>query len=128
MLHASLSDPKTYAPFLTHPTWAKALDWLRAMPIDIPLGRHDILGDDMFVSVQEYATLPVEQCAFESHRKFIDIQYTIEGAEAIDWCAQSSLRPAGEFDVQKDLQWWVTPADPVTRLVNQRGQFAIFLS
>ncbi len=128
MLHASLNDPKTYAPFLTHPTWNKALEWLRAMPTHIPLGRHDILGDDMFVSVQEYATLPPEQCEFESHRKYIDIQYTIEGAEAIDWCPQSSLRAKGEFDVPKDLQSWLTPAGAVTRLANHYGQFAIFLS
>ena len=126
MLHAALHEPGTFEPWLVHPTWRRAIDWLRAMPSSIPLGIHEILGRDMFASVQEYETIPRAEARFESHRQHVDLQYTLEGAEIIDWAPRHTLQPDGEFDVEKDFGFWLPPAEPVTALLNAPGRFAIF--
>lgn len=124
MLHASLHEPDSYEPFLGHPTWRRALDWLRALPSDIALGRHDILGPEMFASVQEYDTVDRTSGRFESHREHVDLQYTLAGVEGIDWCPRSELLPDGPF--ADDVQFWLPPTTRFATIVNSPGRFAIF--
>lgn len=47
-------------------------------------GRHAIDGDALFANVSEYATKPFEECTFEAHRRYIDVQVVVSGAERID--------------------------------------------
>ncbi len=124
MLHGSLSDPGTYETFLVHPVWTKALGWLRALPADIPTGKHEIIGEDMFASVMEYDTVPREAARFESHREHVDLQYAIAGTEGIDWCPRAELQADGPF--ADDVQFWLPPVTPVTTLESSPGRFSVF--
>lgn len=124
MLHASLHDPDTYGPWLAHPAWQRALAWLRALPADAALGTHEIIGQDLFASVQEYATVDRAAARFESHREHVDLQYTIAGEEGIDWCPRAGLTPDGPF--ANDVQFWLPPVTAFTTLRNSPGRFAIF--
>jgi YhcH/YjgK/YiaL family protein len=124
MLHAALHEPDSYEPLLRHPIWQRALGWLRALPTDLALGRHEILGPDMFASVQEYDTVDRAVARFESHREHVDLQYTLVGEEGIDWCPRSELQPNGPF--ANDVQFWLPPTTPFATLVNSPGRFAIF--
>ena len=124
MLHASLSDPGTYETLLVHHVWIKALGWLRALPADIPTGKHEIIGTDMFASVMEYDTVPREAARFESHREHVDLQYAIAGTEGIDWCPRAELQPDGAFG--DDVQFWLPPGTPVTTLENCPGRLSVF--
>jgi YhcH/YjgK/YiaL family protein len=124
MLHASLSDPGTYEALLSHPAWMKAIGWLRALPADIPNGRHKIIGEDMFASVMEYDTVPREAARFESHREHVDLQFAIAGTEGIDWCPRAELEPDGPFG--DDVQFWLPPVTPVTTLESSPGRFSVF--
>jgi YhcH/YjgK/YiaL family protein len=127
MLHAFLNDPGTYSPFLTHPLWQWAISWLRDLPADVPLGLQEIIGRDMYVSVQEYDTKDRNAARFESHRRHIDLQYTLAGTEVIDWLPVPALNPDGPFDSDKDFQFYSAVSDLVpTSLVNSTGRFAIF--
>lgn len=107
-----------------HPVWRRALDWLRILPPDLALGTYELIGRDMFASVQEYETLDRAAARFESHREHVDLQYTISGTEAIDWCPRSELQPDGPFE--NDVQFWLPPVTPLATLVNSPGRFAIF--
>lgn len=124
MVHASLDSPGSYQSVICHPTWERALDWLRAMPVDIAVGKHEIVGQEMFASVMEYETVPREEARFESHREHVDLQYTIEGTEGIDWCPRDELRPDGPFG--NDVQFWLPPTAPLTTLVSCPGRFSVF--
>jgi biofilm protein TabA len=44
-------------------------------------GRHVIDGDNLFFMVNQYETRDQEAVMFEIHRKYIDIQYVLEGEE-----------------------------------------------
>lgn len=124
MLHASLADPGTFETMLVHPVWSTAIGWLRALPTDIPTGKHEIIGKDMFASVMEYDTVPREAARFESHREHVDLQYTIGGTEGIDWCPRRELQPDGPF--ADDVQFWNPPAGPFTTIIACPGRFCVF--
>lgn len=94
------------------------------MPADIGLGEYELRGRDQFVSVQEYETLEAGRARFESHERYVDLQYTIEGAEQIDWIPRSELSPDGSF--ANDVQFWLPPSGALTSIVQSTGRFSIF--
>ena len=58
------------------PRWVKALEFLRDSDLlSLSLGRHDLDGDRLFALVQDYETKPTEQCRWEAHRRYCDIQF-----------------------------------------------------
>ena len=59
-------------------------------------GRVEIDGDQVFALVQEYNTKPKEQGFWESHRKYIDIQYVVSGSEHMGYANLSQL-DAGDY-------------------------------
>jgi len=49
----------------------------------IPDGKIEIRGDEIFAMLQRYTTKPREQGKWEAHQKYIDIQFLAEGTELI---------------------------------------------
>ena len=68
---------------------------------DLDLGRYEISDDD-YALVQSYETKPIEECHFEAHKRYIDVQYCISGAEGISWALTDHLHQA-DYDDQKDF-------------------------
>lgn len=66
-------------------------------------GRYEILGDKIFVSIQDYNSKPLEDGKLEAHKKYIDIQYIIEGEEKIGVCDVEECSPSTEYDENKDI-------------------------
>lgn len=142
MFYGNLNSPDTYEAFLHNDAFQKALHWIRQMPADQAPGIYPIEGDEIFVNVHGYDTLPADQCRFESHRRYIDVQYCIAGGECIDIQWSSRLAPDGDFDAAKDLQFYFagSPTSPpgnrepggkdekpgTTSLLMSPGDFAIF--
>ena len=124
MIHGYLPAPGTYVGLERHPVWKAALDWLRAMPSNIAVGEYELRGREQYVSVQEYRTLRAAEARFESHERYVDLQYTLLGAEAIDWLPRSELLPDGPF--ANDVQFWLPPTGPLSQLVQTTGRFSIF--
>ena len=125
MIYADLNHRDTYAPLLNHATWTRAIAWLKEMSPDIKAGIYEIQGKDMFVNVHGYDPLPRDKCRYESHRKYVDLQYCIRGGELIDWCLTSSLKPDGAYDAEKDLQFHM-PHEADSLLHMMPGRLAIF--
>ena len=48
----------------------------------VELGRYELQGDDIFYMVQRYETDP-DKTISEAHKKYIDIQYMVDGEEII---------------------------------------------
>lgn len=125
MVHGHLQSPDTYSHLLTHPVWNEAFTWLKQMLVEPAKGIHPLRGDDMYVNVMSYATLPRAACRFESHRKYLDLQYTMQGGEVIEWRRAPELTADGEYDEGHDVQFYhLAPA--TTRLHMLPGYFVIF--
>jgi biofilm protein TabA len=62
------------------------------------VGKHEVDGASLFYLVQAYTTKPVEQASWESHRKYLDVQYIVEGTERMGWAPVASLRVTKPYD------------------------------
>ncbi len=76
----------------------RRFDLLRAEP-----GRHEIAGDDVFALLQEYRTKPAAEGIWESHRRYMDVQYVIAGVERMGYANLRSLVPRDEYNAERDL-------------------------
>lgn len=66
---------------------------------DIP-GRYEFSGG--FMLIQEGTTSPVTIGDFEAHRKYLDVQILIEGAETIVWADIADLTISIPYDDRVD--------------------------
>ena len=67
----------------------------------LPLGRCNIDGDDVFVSVNSYETKKYPKVEF--HKMYADIQIVLEGHEQMGWIPQKNLRNVTLYDERKDI-------------------------
>lgn len=91
-------------------------------------GKYEILGHEVYASVQEYISKPIDLGKFEAHRKYIDIQYVVEGEEQIgvadvDSNCFSELAP---YDAEKDIVFFADNKSSKHEFISiKAGEFAI---
>lgn len=110
--------------FTLPPRLARALEYLRATDMrTVPIGRHDLDGDDLFALVQEYTTRAADACVWEAHRRYIDVQFVVTGAERMGVASLAQLREREAYDAARDVAFF----EPGSEFVTVRaGMFAIF--
>jgi len=86
-------------------------------------GRYAIDGDEVFVIVQDYRTKPENEGKWEVHRKYIDIQYIVQGTEKLGWLNLNDFEPETEYDSDKDIVFGSGKGDFLTA---KPGQFVMF--
>lgn len=106
MITDFLHNYKTYLPL--HPRFARAFAYLTAADLSqLPEGRTDIEGDEIFIMVSRGELRRAEDAPIEVHDRYIDIQVVIEGAETYGWKERSALvQPRGGFDAESDIQFF----------------------
>ena len=83
-----------------HPNYEEAFAFLkRAMEQFPEPGKHEILGDELFASVQAYHSI-TDDGKMEAHEKYIDIQFIVSGKETmyVNDIAKSKLTDAYRED------------------------------
>jgi YhcH/YjgK/YiaL family protein len=103
---------------------ARALEYLRATDMRaVALGRHDLDDDQLFALVQEYTTRTADQCVWEAHRRYIDVQFVVTGAERMGIASLGQMREREAYDSARDVAFF----EPGSEFVTIRaGMFAIF--
>lgn len=107
------------------PGVARGFAWFTGFSPEMPDGRYDIDGSDVFALVQSYDTTTPAEKKYESHRDYIDIQYVAEGSEVIYHAPVSRLQPVTGYHADKDYQLYADPA-VTTGLQLAAGSFAVF--
>jgi len=87
-------------------------------------GRYEVDGDKLFYLVQGYVTKPVEECRFEAHRRYADIQAVFAGREAMGYTQPGGLEVQTPYDGAKDIMFFTTPAG-YTMLKLTAGEFVV---
>jgi YhcH/YjgK/YiaL family protein len=103
----------------------EALGWIRNLGQDPEEGTHYLRGDDMYGMIQSYETKDRSDRLWESHRKYVDLQYCISGGEIIDWEKIENLTPDGEFMEDKDATLYQKTEAPSVSLIMQPGRYAL---
>lgn len=102
----------------------RGLEWLIKTDLKaIKSGRYYIDGGDIFANVQEYVTKA--DAKYEAHRKYIDIQYMIEGEELVGVTNKNNCTTCEEYNSETDLEFMDcnVPEEYLTLL---EGTFMIF--
>lgn len=88
-------------------------------------GRYD-LDDGMFALIQEYKTEPKARRRPESHQRYIDIQYIVNGEESIGYCLLCSQCVIKEnLLLEKDLIFYSSVVNE-SDFILKTGMFAVF--
>jgi biofilm protein TabA len=92
---------------------------------ELPLGRHPIDGDDIYAIIVRSPSRPFEAGQFESHRKYIDVQYLDAGMESIGYLPIANLNVATPYQEPKDVEFYELPEN-YEKLSMYPGRFAVF--
>lgn len=80
----------------------KCIDFLKANGgAEIALGKHFIENSDIYVNVSEYTTKQLEDCGWEAHKKYADLQVLLSGEEYI-FVADIEKTKIGAYREEKD--------------------------
>jgi YhcH/YjgK/YiaL family protein len=102
----------------------QALDYLRTTDLaSVAIGRHDLDGDRLFALVQEYTTRTPNDCRWEAHRRYIDVQYVVRGVERMGYANIAQVRELEAYDPARDVAFFEAGQDFVTV---RAGTFTIF--
>ena len=104
---------------------ALAFDYLRRTDFSqLPEGRYELDGDRVYAMVQRYQPKPLAEALWEAHRRYLDVQYLVEGSERMG-CAPlcDGLPVQQDYDPQKDAALYHADGE---FFVIHAGSFAIF--
>lgn len=80
-----------------------AIDYLSANNISImETGRHDIMGDAIYMNVMETKLQEEAESCFEVHYQYIDLHIDINGKEKIEFAECSDMSIIKEYDEKAD--------------------------
>lgn len=87
--------------------WDKAFAFFKNTNLDtIRPGKYPIDGDNLFASVTENPTKDFDKTKWESHKKYIDIQYVIKGKEKMGVVPVSTATVVTPYDETKDIAFY----------------------
>jgi len=118
-----------------HPSFARAFAYLRdvnwtpliteAQASERHSTRHPIDGDRLYVSIEYVQGRGREGARLEAHRRYVDIQFTVDGEEEIGWKPLDDCGvPSVAYDDAKDVLFFSDRPDSWLSL--PAGRFAIF--
>ena len=100
MIIGNLNNFKTSG--LTSAKLDSYLELLRGIRADIPFGRYELDGGAYYIA-QECNLRERESAKFESHKRYIDIQYILEGEEDMELVDIGELTVSDEYDEGGDF-------------------------
>ena len=122
MIYDKLENGAVY--YALHPLFQKAFEGLQEMDWNqLPFGRHDIAGDDIFVNLAEYQTVLPDQGVWEAHRRYIDIQLIVAGEEQMGHAFNNTLQIKEPYDAAKDVEFYSGTGQLITY---PKSTFAIY--
>jgi YhcH/YjgK/YiaL family protein len=110
-----------------NPKFGAAFRFLRQLDAEaLEEGRLEIDGEELFAIVERGEGRGPETARLEHHRRYIDIQFVVDGEETLGWSPLNACRhPDGPFDSQRDVGFYTDR--PVTFTKVPAGCFAILL-
>ena len=107
-----------------HPAFSKAFDFLQHTDFtQYKPGKYEIDGENLFLLINEYETESPEMRFWEGHRKYIDIQYMVQGEEIMQVAPRHTLKLKESYDHEKEYAIFEGTGEPIKV---KEGYFVIF--
>jgi len=98
-------------------------DFLRIQPNE---SLKEYLTDGIFVLKQAYLTKARENAFFESHKKYVDVQFMVKGQEFMDVCPIEDLTLLEPYHEENDFIKYKVTHENFSSLCIKEGHLAIF--
>jgi YhcH/YjgK/YiaL family protein len=108
MPHSSIDKVQFAKQYhLNQAAWDKAFAYLKNTDLKtLNNGRHVIDGNTIYAIVTEASSKDYDKTAFESHRKYIDLQYVIIGDENMAKTPVTSVTVNKPYDEAADIAFY----------------------
>lgn len=93
----------------------------------MPEGKYELCGERIFARVMSYQTNNPKECKIEAHNKYIDIQFSISGAEGIDIYPRGEMEIIEDYKEDEDVVYFRHSGIPRVHVNNFPGCFAAIL-
>ena len=112
--------------FKMHPAFERAFAFLRQKGLaELPTGRHEIDGERLFCMISKGPGRSRSEAKLEAHRKYIDIQYVIDGTDEMGFKPTANCKVVDtEYDADKDIMFFNDQPESWTEV--PAGSFVIF--
>jgi len=87
-------------------------------------GRYAVDGDDIFALFQSYITKDIQECKWEAHRRYIDVQFILQGRERMGYSGLEKMEVVQDYDEETDVAFFDGNGDMFTV---SSGYFVIFM-
>lgn len=87
-------------------------------------GRHE-LGDGNYANVDMYTTKENNPVGYEAHRRYIDIQYLVQGSERVRVRPLETLCCTTPYDEGRDVAFFADEGGTATEVVLGAGYFVV---
>jgi len=123
MITDTLLNAKSY--YKLNASFEQSFEFLKTLKADTPVGSYEI-APGLMAHVSEYETSQTFKHGWETHKKYIDIQFCLTGKEYIKWRPLSdSLVPTTNYNESKDCTFYKDSAEQgITEL--SKTVFALF--
>ena len=124
MIFDTLANADRYAPL--HRLFPRAFEFLRNTDLmALAPGRYPIEGESLFAIKEAANGRRREEAKLECHRKYIDIQFVLEGADEMGWKPLCDCQePLADYKAEKDIQFFRDT--PASWIATPPGAFCIF--
>ena len=107
MYSTALGDEYRYD--LTAPKFQTAFAFLRRKDLaELPVGWIE-LENGVRASVQHYESIDEAEASFETHEKYFDVQYVVEGQEYCGVCSREGLVVKTPYSESGDITFYEDP-------------------
>ncbi len=102
----------------------KVIDFLMSLTPEIETGRYEI-DETSYANIDVYETKQPDNCKFEAHKKYIDIQMLLSGVEELDYMPVENLKVSQDYDEKRDIMFFESSAEPADTVILGNNKFAI---
>jgi YhcH/YjgK/YiaL family protein len=102
----------------------KSLDYITQTDLkELQPGKYEIDGENLFALISEYETKTESEGKLEAHKKYIDVQYVIEGEELMGYSPLGNQQVLEPYKEENDIIFF---SGEKSFIRVKKGMFAIF--
>lgn len=83
-------------------------------------------NEGFFIKEVNYLTKDVSDCVIESHKKYVDVQFLLDGEEIINVFNTDNLKPAGGYNFKDDVIFYKPAQKQNVKIKLRPGYFCVF--
>ena len=103
----------------------KTADFILGLNDKTPAGHYEI-DENTYVNVDIYETKLPENCRYEAHKKYIDIQLLLDGKEQLDCISPEQLKIIEPYNEEKDIMFFENSENvPDASFILKTGRFVL---